>query len=341
MTTRKYRTQEPPFSLSIELSEGCNLYCNFCGLQGIREKASKNYKFMALETIESVADQVAELGWKCRIGFAMRGEPTMHPDYIGMIAAVRKRLPRATMLMLSNGGGILRKPGPVANVTGLFDAGLNILGFDDYVGVGLVPKILEAIEKEGKLKNGVRHKLGFEFFKYPDDPRGNPHVRTSRNVRRLVQVRDLSVTEATDKKGNHSRLSNHAGAGGAPNDRMEGRRCALPFRQLAIRFDGNVPLCCNDWRGEYRTGNVVTDGLEACWNSAAMGAAREHLIRGERSAFKPCDGCDHRSYRVGLLPDLLGKKKLHRPDEQTSRDVYEATKHGPMTAPVLRPWEKW
>lgn len=333
MKTRKYRLQEPPFALAIEFTEGCNLYCNFCGLQGIREKSEKNYKFMTVETARSIAKQVAELGWKSRIGFAMRGEPTMNPHAADIVRVIREHLPRATMLMLSNGGGLLRKPGPAANVQALFDAGLNILGLDDYEGVGIVPKILSTINEQGA-------QVGYEFYKYPDDPRGNPHVRTRPSVRRLVQVRDLSVTQATDKKGNHNRLSNHAGAGGELNDRMEGKRCALPFRQMAIRFDGNVPLCCNDWRGEFRTGNVITDGIEACWQSAAMGAAREYLIRGERSALRPCAGCDHRSYRVGLLPDLLGKGKLHKPDEQTARDVAAALKDGPMTKPVLRPWEK-
>lgn len=263
----------------------------------------------------------------------------MHPDYVGMIAATREHLPRATILLLTNSGGLLRKPGPAANVSALFDAGLNVLGLDDYVGVGLVPKVISAISDVAPLRSGQRHKMGFTFYRYPDDPRGNPHARHSRDTRMLVQIRDISITDKTDKKGNHNRLSNHAGAGGERNERMAGRRCVLPFRQLAVRYDGNVPLCCNDWRGEYRCGNVNEVSLDEIWQGAAMGAAREKLIRGERT-FKPCLGCDHRSFRVGLLPDLLGKGKLHKPDDQTSRDLALAVRGGPMTTPVLRPWEK-
>jgi hypothetical protein len=337
---RAYRRQEPPLSISLELSEGCNLYCNFCGLQGIREQKVKNYKFMERETLVRVVEQVRDLGWNCRVGFAMRGEPTMHPDYVGMIGAVRDSLPRATILMLTNSGGLLRKPGPVANVTGLFDAGLNVLGLDDYEGVGLVPKVLEALSERGELRSGgATHPLGFAFYKYPQEPAGNPHVRVKRGTRMLVQIRDISVTDSTDKKGNHNRLSNHAGAGGERNERMAGSRCALPFRQMAVRFDGNVPLCCNDWRGEYRCGSVLETPLDDIWQSAAMGAAREMLIRGKR-VFKPCLGCDHRSFRVGLLPDLKGQGRVHLPDAQTTADVSAAIEDGPMTQPVLRPWEK-
>jgi len=336
---RKYREQEPPYSVSIELTEGCNLYCNFCGLQGIREEKPKIYKFMEISTASKIAEQIKELNWNCRVGFAMRGEPTMHPNYIGVIRAIREHLPKATMLMLTNSGGLLRSPGPVKNILGLFDAGLNILGLDHYQGVALVPKVLDAVEKYGTLRSGFKHSLGFEFYKYPENKDGNPHVRVKSNVKRLIQIRDIEVTDTTDKKGNHNRLSNHAGAGGELNERMAGKRCALPFRQLAIRYDGSVPLCCNDWRGEYRCGNVLTDGIEAIWQSDAMGAAREMLIKGRRE-FRPCKGCDHRSYRVGLLPDLKGRKRLHRPDSQTVADLIVSTKSGPMTAPVLRPWEK-
>src|SRR6266576_7009643 len=85
MKMRKYRRQEPPHSISIELTEGCNLRCSFCGLNGIREPKKNDFKFMEISTIERIVSQVAEARWTCRVGFAMRGEPTMHPNFIGMI----------------------------------------------------------------------------------------------------------------------------------------------------------------------------------------------------------------------------------------------------------------
>jgi hypothetical protein len=37
--------QESPFAIQIELTEGCNLFCSFCGIHGIRSSA-KDYEFM-------------------------------------------------------------------------------------------------------------------------------------------------------------------------------------------------------------------------------------------------------------------------------------------------------
>jgi radical SAM protein with 4Fe4S-binding SPASM domain len=336
VTRRKYRRQEPPFCVTPELTEGCNLYCNFCGLQGIRTKEVKNYKFMEPATLESAMSQMAQLGWTSRIEFAMRGEPSMHPDIVGMIGIAHKHRPMCHKLVISNGGGLLRKPGPVKLIIGLFEAGLNVLALDDYSDAKYVGKILEQLSAHGPLVDGQPHPLGFTFFRYPANVQGNPHIRRPRGTRMLVVIADIA--KGTDH-GNHGKLYNYAGVSFPPNEKMAGKRCHQPFRQLAIRYDGNVAVCCNDWRGVYRCGNVVTDGIETIWQGPALGAAREMLIQGKRE-FAPCKGCDHRSYRVGLLPDVLGKGKLHRPDAQTAQDIAAALADGPYTQPVLRPWEK-
>ena len=341
MTRRKYRTQEPPFNVTLELTRGCNLRCHFCAVSAIHDKPGSGYKFMEESTLRKALTDVKSLGWNCRVGFAMRGEPTLHPDYVGMVRATREILPRAHVTMLTNAGGLLRKPGPVANVQALFDAGLSVLGLDDYEGIKFVPKVLEAIESapnSAKLKSGVKHRMGFTFYKYPQDVRGNPHKRRPLGTRTLVQIRDISVEDADKKKGTHGKIFNYAGLSAPPDDSMSGKRCHHPFRQIAIHWDGNVPLCCNTWDSPYHVGNTNSTPVGELWQSDALGAAREKLIRGERD-FTPCLGCNHRSYRVGLLPDLMGRGKLHRPDTQTAADITEALSHGPADPPIRIPWK--
>ena len=53
------REQTPPYSIQIELVEGCNLRCSFCGLQGIREEGSdKRFKFMKVSDAVNIAKQI-------------------------------------------------------------------------------------------------------------------------------------------------------------------------------------------------------------------------------------------------------------------------------------------
>src|SRR5450631_2938097 len=94
--------QEAPFAAQIELSEGCQLYCDFCGLQGIRTIKEKNFKFMSASTAESIASQIELAGWNPRIEFAMHGEPTMNPEYILIVNIFRQYLPKHHIMMTSN-----------------------------------------------------------------------------------------------------------------------------------------------------------------------------------------------------------------------------------------------
>lgn len=339
MKRRPYRRQEPPFNVTIELTKGCNLACAMCAMPAIQDKPGRGFSFMSPETLTRAMEQVRDLRWNCRVGFAMRGEPTMHPDYVGMVRIVREHLPRAHVTMLTNAGGLLREPGPVLNVQALFDAGLNVLGLDDYEHVRLVPKTIAALEKYGELRTGCDHSLGFTYYRYPEDRRGNPHVRRPRGTRTLVQVRDIMAQDKINRTGTHSKVFNYAGLAFPPDQSMAGKRCHHPFRQLVVHWDGNVPLCCNDWQSVYNCGNVLEKPLEDIWQSSAMGAAREKLIRGQRD-FGACDGCNHRSYRVGLLPDLTGRGRLHRPDEQTAADIRRTLARGPRDELVRVPWQE-
>ena len=324
--------QEPPFAVQIELTEGCNLYCDFCGLQGIREQKDKTFKFMTLDTAKSIAKELAKNAWTARIEFAMHGEPTLNPDYIEIVKYFRKKLPKNQLMMTSNGGGLLRPPGVVKSLEALFQAGLNVFAFDAYEYV----KIKDKIDAE-LFDSHVPDSGGFTFdiHRYPDELEFSPHNRYGHNARKFIRIADISVAS----KGTHSLLNNHCGSGAPGLKEPLEARCAKPFRELAIRWDGSVAICCNDWRGKYRVGNVADDGLLAVWHHERFNSARRFLVRGDRSAIDPCKVCDAKSYRVGLLPDKKGKVKLRAPNDYDRQIVEKASKGKGYTVAVIRPWE--
>lgn len=319
--------QDPPFAVQIELVEGCQLRCDFCGLNGIRGKEN-NFKPMSVSTAKRIASEIARSGWNVRIEFAMHGEPTYHPDYAGMIGIFRHSLPNHQLMMTSNGGGLLRSPGPVGNLKELFKAGLNVFAFDAYESVKIKEKVVPELESTKD--------LGFDIRYYPDDNDASPHKRWGPRSRVFIRVKDISV--ATE--GNHSYLSNHVGAAApALKDSLQ-KRCAKPFRELSFRWDGNVAICCESWRGQYKIGNINDLLIEEIWHHKRLDAARKFLILGDRSAISECSKCDARSYRVGLLPDKKGKVTLPLPTEKDRQIIREAEAGAPYTVPILRPWEK-
>jgi radical SAM protein with 4Fe4S-binding SPASM domain len=327
--------QEPPFAVQVELSEGCNLYCDFCGLQGIRDIKEKDFKFMDPAVAKSIAAQIRDLEWNPRIEFAMHGEPTMNPNYIDIVKRFRKRLPRHHIMMTSNGGGLLRPPGIVESLTQLFDAGLNVFAFDAYEYVKIKDKIDAALFGDKAFGENGEEAFGFEVHRYPDEKEFSPHNRYGHTARMFIRIQDISVAE----KGTHSSLNNHCGAGAPGLKEPLTARCAKPFRELSIRWNGDVAICCNDWRGVFKVGNVVNDGLQEVWHHERFNAARRFLMQGDRGSVSPCNVCDAKSYRVGLLPDKKGRQTLRAPNDKDRALVKEATKGKTLASVVIRPWE--
>lgn len=59
---KKKIVQQPPFTVLIEPTEGCNLGCSFCGLRGMREKGTKPWNHMSTKNCKTYCDRDSE-GW--------------------------------------------------------------------------------------------------------------------------------------------------------------------------------------------------------------------------------------------------------------------------------------
>ena len=318
--------QDPPFAVQIELTEGCNLMCSFCGINGIRTKAGQ-YKFMDLRTVELIGAQMRDAGWTAQILLAMHGEPSLHPRLSDCIAALRAVLPKNDITLVSNGSGFNRPGKESQLVRAVFNAGLTKLALDDYAHSGYIPKLLKA----------VGYDLPFKVLHYPSDGLDtSPWRRWPAKRQAIVVMADLQKNTAAHI-GN-AQLTNHCGAAGPKNEKMQGQRCAKVFREFSVRWDGSIACCCNDWRGTVKVGSVNKTSIDRLWNGPVMQAMRRKLYYGERD-FGACDGCDARSTRVGLLPDKLGKATLPHATMEDVAVLKQATRGQSLTQIILRPWE--
>lgn len=323
------RKQSPPYSIQIELNEGCNLGCSFCGLRGMREKGTQPWYRMKKETAERIIAEIKRVGWHSRIIFSMHGEPTLNPNVTKIIAMFRKAFPTTVMSMMSNGYGIVHGFGDISTeqtiserVGKLMEAGLNDLIIDYYSAKGDAKTIEDALK-------GSEFKIEHLASKVPlYSPRAG-HFRV------------LFNPPIQKEKAINRHLCNHCGAAGPLDMSYQGKRCARPFRELAIRYDGSVAICCNDFRGEYPIGNIMEQSIEDIWYSKRFEAARILLYAGERS-FKPCYGCNALSHRVGLLPDGRGKEDMPEPNDKILNYARSISKNNRHLCKTLykRPWEE-
>ena len=67
--------------------------------------------------------------------------------------------------------------------------------------------------------------------------------------------------------------------------------CVLPFKQIIVRPDGKVSLCCNDPMGKYTLGDLTIQSLTDIWYGESFQDVRTRLMNG-RKAFGDCRFCD-------------------------------------------------
>ena len=68
-------------------------------------------------------------------------------------------------------------------------------------------------------------------------------------------------------------------------------KCSLPFKQLIIRPDGKISLCCNDPLGKNTLGDLTKETIIEAWNNENFTRVREALHKG-RKYWEHCKYCD-------------------------------------------------
>jgi MoaA/NifB/PqqE/SkfB family radical SAM enzyme len=282
-----------PFSAQIELVEGCTRLCDFCGLNALRAGAG-DYKRMSMKTAEATAVQLAALNPEARVEFAMHGEPTVHPQGPDVIARFRAMMPKAQIMLTTNGATFKQGHTIQDRVNRWFASGADFMVLDTYADDRA--DIMQAL---ASLDSTVQIR---DFYKECVPSGWSPYANHHRKFQRLIVVMD----DIGERDGEHATrvLLNHAGSNPmmpALETPLE-KTCTNPFREITVTWNGEVRICCMDWTGEYVCGNVHTESLGAIWYGQAFEDARA-MLQNKRRDFAPCAFCNKGSGgRSGLLP---------------------------------------
>lgn len=298
-----------PNTIQIEFVEGCNRRCEFCGTMGMN---IEKLHYMKPETLQKIVLDIKRLKWHSMILLACHGEPTLHPYCLEFIQYIRKELPKQRITMMTNGFSILRD---ITMIKKLLDAGINNLILDEYKDNPILDKIKDYVKE-----NNVELIVG-----------GTTKLFGTKKIIQVNPPLELNNTSITRK------LVNHCGAGMEPLKEPLERKCARVFREMLIRYDGNVAICCNDFRGEYPIANVNEMPLENVWMHPRFESARKFLYTGCRK-FNPCNKCNALPIREGLLPDHMGKATMPKPTVEDWNLVN--TEVEPLCKIRKRAWEE-
>ena len=313
--------QHEPFLIEIEPTEGCNLGCHFCGLRGIRKNGTKPWLHLTVENAKIIAEKIAKENWNSRIVFCGHGEPTLNKNLVEIIRVFREVLPKNPFCLITNGAGFKNGNFEIKKfLNEMEELQLNSFIMDVYSGNGDW-NVLDGIDREVVV---IGHdKVPFNYTKLP--------------MRVALYPMDMDSDHSILRS-----LSNHCGAAAPLDFNRKNTKCVKPFRELFIRWDGTVALCCDDFRGQYYVENALNDiSLKEIWNHPKFQAARIMLYNGKRT-IKPCLGCSCPPVRAGLLPDPSAKDKNVMPEvtEEIEKVFKSAYKEEGSTTIIRRKWER-
>lgn len=282
-----------PWTIQIETVRGCNMRCDFCANYSLPKKR----EFMDVNKALLIAEQIKEFGPKQKIVFAMRGEPTLHPEFEFIVGMFRTILPEAYLLLLTNGLTITS-----SKAVSYLRAGVNIIAIDCYND-----SVEKFTNKLSDLSVGITGYRDINIWTYQP-----PY--TSKVVLIDDLIRDHKNTRSWCNQCDY--IPDRAyGKYNIPRPVPGGirKKCVTPFRELSIRYDGSVTICCHDWVGEQPL-HIVNDQnrLYDFWfHDKRLNYMRVLLANGIRD-FHPCNRCTFfGGFRQGFLPKIdLSKQQV-------------------------------
>lgn len=256
-------------NVQVQTISWCNRSCPFCPSQ----KFPRKVEFMPVETYQRVLDELASIGFSGRFSPYLQGEPLLDKRLPELVAMARATLPRAKLLIQTNGDALTVEKG-----LALFEAGLHKLIINCYEDRAQVSRIQSLV---GEL---VGRQADLRFIKGSLARLNRPEPPGQ--IRREIAIEDKTWWQA-DTADNW--------AGNIPGALTQPLRkwCYRPFNQLYVHFNGNVVLCCCDWKGEVIFGNLTKQSLPEAFSSPIATRYRENLNKKNRQ-MKLCEVCDYR-----------------------------------------------
>jgi len=214
-------------------------------------KDIRERKIMDFDLFKKIIDELCDLHYGGKLALFSNNEPFLDHNIIEKAKYARHKLPFAHLYTFTN--GTLLNMDLLLNILPYLDE----LFIDNYTDNStLIPIVKELLEYE----------------KY--------HPEIAQKV--TVHLRDP-----------HEILTSRGGA--APNRKniisYAKEKCLLPFRQLIIRPDGKVSLCCNDALGQVTLGDLSTQSIQEIWYGENYIKIREEIYMGRKN-ISLCKRCD-------------------------------------------------
>ena len=244
--------QNPKLFDHIEI-ETINQCNGNCSFCPVNVKSDPREKtVMTDEMFYNIVDQLSEIHYAGRFTTFSNNEPFLDDRIIDFNRYAREKLPNARMHLFTNG---------------------TLLTIEKFVSIVefLDELVIDNYQKDLKLIKPCQ-----EIVSYVET-----HPELKKKVTIVLRNPNEILTSRGGKAPNRKEIPEY------PDD-----RCVLPFKQMIIRPDGKVSLCCNDATGKYTLGDASKEMLLDIWNGPEFAMVRKCLYEGRKN-WGDCRYCDN------------------------------------------------
>jgi len=277
------RFEKVPFRVMIENTNTCNANCTFCPHKIMKRKIG----VMDMVLFKKIIDECKKLKIKYVTIYGF-GEPLLDRKFFERVRyAESVGIPRVT----TNTNGMYFNKEKIREV---FDSGLDEIYISfDAATTKTYKKIRPGLDFQTVEKNIldlVREKKRRKLKK--------PEIILSYVESQDNQGETLSyIKKWKDKVDNISVSFIHNWTGDIDSGEIlrGGRRdpCRLLWTDMVISWNGDVPLCCNDYENKVILGNIKTQSIEEIWGGEKLRQIRDFHRKGEFEKIPICRNCEY------------------------------------------------
>jgi spiro-SPASM protein len=270
-----------PAFFNVQVVAQCPQSCSYCPYPATAGDPRTLGGAMPVDRFEALLERIEGFAHDAHVGISLWGEPALHPDIEGLVAAACRR-PGIRLVVETAGVGW--RPGALASIASA-TAGKPptwIVSLD-----AATPGVYAGLRGEGFAEAIATAGELLALF---------PHSAHVQAVRMKDNEEDLEAFyREWKRRTEHVIIQKYdAFAGALPDRRVADLSPLSRFpcwhlrRDVAVLLDGTVPLCREDLRAGQALGNAFTDDLAGIWERGGRQYARH--VRGDFPDL--CGRCD-------------------------------------------------
>lgn len=254
----------------VEITNGCNLNCDFC------IKNERTTKYISIDEFKTVLDKIKD--YTDYLYFHVLGEPILHPNINELIDIASSNF----KINITTNGYLIDR---IKNNKNIRQINISLHSFSDKYSTNLkdyLDNIFNTVDILVKnntyisLRLWVKNKYNNDIVDYINN-RYNSNIDynlENNKVSKNIFIDKFHTFIWPDKKNNYY---------------SEIGTCYGLIDHIGILVDGTVIPCCLDSRGEINLGNIYKDSLEDILNGDRV----NNMIKGFKSDKKCEELCKH------------------------------------------------